>query len=68
VEDDAVDAGGEISRILKAAGVGEVVLLDQRLPVEYCEDCGAPLFPTGEGESVHAEMPAPAESAPAHLH
>jgi hypothetical protein len=67
-EDDAVDAGNEIGGILKAAGVGEVILLDQRLPVEYCDDCGAPLFPTAEGESVHAEMPEPADSAPAHLH
>ena len=67
-EDEGMDAGGEIAEILKSAGVGEVALLDQRLPVEYCDDCGAPLFPTPEGESVHAEMPEQADAAPAHLH
>lgn len=68
VEEEAVAVGDEITRILEKAGVGEVLLLDQRLQVEYCDDCGAPLFPNADGESVHAEMPEQADAAPAHLH
>ena len=67
VEEEA-EAGDEILAVLKEAGVTEVSLLQQGLPVEYCEDCGAPLYPNAEGESVHAEMPEQAESAPPHLH
>lgn len=68
-EDEASDMGAEIEQILKEAGVGQVVVLEQRFPLEYCEDCGAPLFPNAEGDVVHAEMPEPAgDAAPMHLH
>jgi hypothetical protein len=37
--------------------------------LEYCDDCGAPLYPNPEGEPVHAELPEPEEEAlPRHLH
>ena len=68
-EDEATETPAEIEALLREMGVGEVLVLDQRLPVEYCDDCGAPLFPNAEGESVHAEMPEEqAEAAPRHLH
>ncbi|MCS6786981.1 MAG: DUF2863 family protein [Thiobacillaceae bacterium] len=68
-EDETTDTGAEIERILQAAGVGEVVVLDQRLPLEYCEDCGAPLYANAEGELVHAEMPEQeGQAVPTHLH
>lgn len=68
-EDETSDTAGEIEQSLKAAGVGEVVVLQQRFALEYCEDCGAPLFANAEGEVVHAEMPEQdAHQAPAHLH
>jgi len=66
--EEELEAGDEIAGLLKAAGVGEVTLLQQELPVEYCDDCGAPWFPNAEAESVHAEMPEQTESAPGHLH
>jgi tetratricopeptide (TPR) repeat protein len=54
---------------LKQAGLTRVQILDQRMPLDYCEDCGAPLFPNTAGESVHAEMPeTESDSAPMHLH
>ncbi len=68
-EDEASETHSEIEALLREMGVGEVIVLDHRLPVEYCDDCGAPLFPNAEGESVHAEMPEEqAMAAPRHLH
>jgi len=68
-EDDNSETHGEIEALLREMGVGEVIVLHQRLPVEYCDDCGAPLFPNAEGESVHAEMPEEqGAAAPRHLH
>ncbi|TCS73427.1 uncharacterized protein DUF2863 [Sulfuritortus calidifontis] len=67
-EEETGETPAEIERILREAGVGEVILHSQRFPLEYCDDCGAPLYPNPEGESVHAEMPEGEEGPPAHLH
>ena len=68
-EDDGADAATQIEAVLREVGVGEVLVLDHRFPLEYCDDCGAPLYPNPEGEPVHAELPEEqAESAPRHLH
>ena len=56
-EDEATDAAGEIETMLREAGVKEVLFLDHHFPMEFCDDCGAPLFPNAEAELVHAEMP-----------
>ncbi len=66
-EDDASDIGNEIETLLRGAGVGQVLMLSERMPLEYCDDCGAPLFPNAEGELVHAQIPESAEPTP-HLH
>jgi len=68
-EDENNDAPGQIEAALREAGVANVLLLDQRFPLEFCDDCGAPLYPNPEGEPVHAELPEEqAEAAPRHLH
>jgi len=68
-EDESSDAPAQIDLVLREAGVKDVVNLDDRFPLEYCDDCGAPLYPNPEGEPVHAELPEEqAESAPRHLH
>lgn len=68
-EDEASDVAGEIETVLKQAGIGQIVMLDQRMAVEYCDDCGAPLFPNADGESMHSEMPeAEGDLPPVHLH
>lgn len=68
-EDDAIDVPGEIEATLRECGVGTIRILDHRFPLEYCEDCGAPMYPTAEGETMHAEMPEDqAEQIPRHLH
>lgn len=67
-EDENADLGGEIEALLKSTGIGEVRILDTRMPLEYCDDCGAPLFPNPEGENVHAELPEEMQGTPAQLH
>ena len=68
-EDDGNETPNQIEAVLRTSGVVDVLILDQRLPVEYCDDCGAPLYPSPDGETVHAEMPdEPSEAAPRHLH
>ncbi len=68
-EDDASDTATQIEAVLREAGITEVLMLDHRFPLEYCDDCGAPLYPNPEGEPVHAELPEEqAEAAPRHLH
>jgi len=68
-EDEATDTAAQIEAVLREAGLTEVTMLDHRFPLEYCDDCGAPLYPNPEGEPVHAELPEEqAEAAPRHLH
>lgn len=57
IEDETTDVAGEIESVLRKAGIREVVVLDQQFPYEFCDDCGAPLYPSVEGDTVHAEMP-----------
>lgn len=67
-EDEATDAAGEIETVLREAGVKDVLFLDHHFPMEFCDDCGAPLFPNAEAELVHAEMPEPAGANSQALH
>jgi uncharacterized protein DUF2863 len=67
-EDEGSDIAGQIEAALREAGVTNFVALDHRFPLEYCEDCGAPLYPSPDGEPQHAELPEEDEAAPAHLH
>ncbi|MCF8199080.1 MAG: DUF2863 family protein [Sulfuritalea sp.] len=68
-EDENHEASAQIEAALREAGVSNVLQLDQRFPLEFCDDCGAPLYPNPEGEPVHAELPEDqVETTPRHLH
>lgn len=67
-EDENSDVGGQIETALRELGVGEVTVLEHSFPLEYCDDCGGPLYPDPEGHTVHAEMPEQSDAPPAHLH
>ncbi|MGE5470929.1 MAG: DUF2863 family protein [Bacteroidota bacterium] len=67
-EDEATDAAGEIEAVLREAGVKDVLFLDHHFPMEFCDDCGAPLFPNAEAELAHAEMPEQAAANSQALH
>ena len=36
--------------------------------MEFCDDCGAPLFADADGELVHPEMPEDAPQDAGHFH
>ena len=68
-EDENAETLTRIEAILRDAGIQEIRILDQRLPLEYCDDCGAPMYPNPDGEPTHAELPEETVSAaPRHLH
>ena len=70
-EDDAApdaDPQDEIVELLNSLGVSDVRRIGELLPLEFCDDCGAPFFPDPTGELVHAEMPHEADTAPTHFH
>jgi hypothetical protein len=55
----------EIDAALRALGVNKVTAHAHRFPLEYCDDCGAPMFPNPAGHAVHAEAPEDTEEQPA---
>ena len=61
-EEDSPEIPREIESALRAVGIREISFLDHPLPMEFCEDCGAPLYPNREAEMLHAEMPESAET------
>lgn len=68
-EDENMDTPAHIEALLRETGIQQILQIDHRLPVEYCDDCGSPLYPNPEGEPEHAELPEDqTESAPRHLH
>ena len=68
-EDETTDCTAQIEAVLRESGVADIVHLDHQFPLEYCDDCGAPLYPSPEGEVVHAEMPEEqSDQMPRHLH
>ncbi|MGH8762106.1 MAG: DUF2863 family protein, partial [Nitrosospira sp.] len=67
-EDENSDTVMQIETTLQECGIAHTTLLDNRFLLEYCEECGAPLFPNPDGEMVHAEFPEEGEMAPVHLH
>jgi hypothetical protein len=58
----------EIVALLRACGVTHIKRHSERFPLEFCEDCGAPLYADAESELVHAEMPEDAPQGSGHFH
>lgn len=67
--EEAGDVPGQIESLLREQGVEQIIRLEHQFPVEFCDDCGSPLYPNPDGEVVHAEMPEEEGTAPPqHLH
>ena len=68
VDSDEPSPLERIKEVLKEAGVTEIHLWADINEPEFCEDCGAPLFPNARGDVVHAEMPEDVEPDITHFH
>lgn len=67
--EDANDTPAQIETVLRECGISDVHLIEHSFPLEYCDDCGAPLYPNSDDEAVHAELPEnDGTSMPQHLH
>jgi hypothetical protein len=58
----------EIVALLRSCGITHIKRHSERFPMEFCDDCGAPLYPDAEAELVHAEMPDDAPPSGTHFH
>ncbi|HKO68601.1 MAG TPA: DUF2863 family protein [Burkholderiaceae bacterium] len=63
--DDEEQTMEDVDKALKALSLNKVVAHAHRFPLEFCDDCGAPMFPNVAGHVVHAEPPEEAEDRPA---
>ncbi len=67
-EDEQTDMVAEIEQVLRQAGVTDIVTHEHRFPMEFCEDCGGPMYANADGELAHLEMPESAAAQPSTLH
>ncbi len=67
-EDESTDTLGEIESTLRQIGVTDIRFLDHHFPLEFCDDCSAPLFPNVDGELIHAELPEALNGASLTMH
>jgi len=58
----------EIVALLRACGITHIKRHTEQFPMEFCDDCGAPLYPDPEGELTHAELPEDAPAGTGHFH
>jgi hypothetical protein len=58
----------KITSVLQEVGLIHIKHLSERFPMEFCDDCGAPLFPDAESELMHAEMPEDVPQSTGHFH
>ncbi len=63
--DDEEQTMEDVDKALKALTLHKAVAHAHRFPLEFCDDCGAPMFPNAAGHVVHAEPPEEAEDRPA---
>jgi hypothetical protein len=68
VEDEQGDMPAEIEQVLRTLGVTDIVSHDHRFPMEYCDDCGSPMYANADGELAHLEMPESIATQPSVLH
>lgn len=55
-------AEGLVNDVLMSKGVTNIVLHPQSFPLEWCEDCGAPLYANADGLVVHVDFAQDEES------
>ncbi len=64
-----VEVAEQIEKLLRENGITEVITHEQPFPMEFCDDCGAPMFADPVADLVHAELPEDTEMPSVqHLH
>jgi len=63
--DEEERAQEEIEGVLRRLGITRLTQHAHRFPMEFCDDCGAPMFPNPAGHSVHTESPEDSDDQPA---
>lgn len=58
----------QVKETLREAGITDIRVWPDLIEAEFCEDCGAPLFPNPKGEVAHTEMPDDVEPESASFH
>lgn len=66
-EDDPAPLA-RIRKRLEECGVTRIHLWPELTEPEFCEDCGAPLYPNSRSELMHAELPADISPESVHFH
>ena len=66
--DKPVTPVDDIVNHLNEAGITQIKKHAERYVVEFCDDCGAPLFADPVGELAHAEMPEDTPAGTEHFH
>jgi hypothetical protein len=62
--DDEERSLEEIEAALRRLGIVRLATHSHRFPMEFCDDCGAPMFPSAAGHSVHTEPPDEGDEQP----
>jgi Protein of unknown function (DUF2863) len=58
----------QIKQVLRDVGIVQIEVWSEVGQPEYCDDCGAPLFPNDEQELAHTELPEDLEVEPPQFH
>ncbi|MFC5474244.1 DUF2863 family protein [Paraherbaspirillum soli] len=58
----------QILSLLRECGISDIQRHAELYAMEFCDDCGTPLYPDREGDLVHPEMPEDTPNEPAHFH
>ncbi len=58
----------QIKALLRESGIKELRVWPNMEEPEFCEDCGAPMYPNIKGDIVHAELPDDVETPNHQLH
>lgn len=58
----------QILSLLRECGISDIQRHAELYAMEFCDDCGTPLYPDREGELAHPEMPEDAPNGSAHFH
>ncbi|MFJ2986502.1 DUF2863 family protein [Collimonas sp. NPDC087041] len=58
----------QILALLRECGIDDIQRHAGLYAMEFCDDCGTPLYPDREGDLAHPEMPEDAPTGSAHFH